>query len=290
MSIKNFIPTLWAEEYIRAAETAHKFVADCVRKYEGQLKKMGDEVVIPSLGDMTIHDISIKDKHQKLADPERLDSTAIKVKADKISYFNFMVDDIDAAQAKGSILDEAQRRSAYLMADKHDKYVAALSASAEAPKLWEDGPKKVVEGKPASDNEVNVLRMIDLCAQRLYENDVPDSAIIVANIPPRLRTLIKSEYLDKITDNVAVVKNGLVGKYGNVLLRVSNNVYSTGEGASIQDKIMVRTTDAIAFVEQICGVEAYRPEDYFGDAVKGYSLYGGKIIRPKNLVVADITY
>ena len=60
MSIKNFIPTLWAEEYIRAAETAHKFVADCVRKYEGQLKKMGDEVVIPSLGDMTIRDINIK--------------------------------------------------------------------------------------------------------------------------------------------------------------------------------------------------------------------------------------
>lgn len=289
MSIKNFIPTLWAEEYIRATETAHKFVPDCVRNYEGQLKKMGDEVVIPSLGDMTIHDISIKDKNQKIAAPEALDSTAIKVKADKISYFNFLVDDIDAAQAKGNLMDEAQRRSAYLMADKHDKYVAALSASAEAPKLW-DAPKKVVEGKPASDSEVNVLRMIDLCAQRLYENDVPDSAIIVANIPPRLRTLIKSEYLDKITDNVAVVKNGLVGKYGNVLLRVSNNVYSTGEGASIQDKIMVRTTDAIAFVEQICGVEAYRPEDYFGDAVKGYSLYGGKIIRPKNLVVADITY
>ena len=289
MSIKNFIPTLWAEEYIRAAETAHKFVADCVRKYEGQLKKMGDEVVIPSLGDMTIRDINIKDKHQKLEAPERLDSTAIKVKADQISYFNFMVDDIDAAQAKGSLLDEAQRRSAYLMADKHDKYVAKLSASSEAPKLW-DAPKKVVEGKPASDDEVNVLRMIDLCAQRLYENDVPDSATIVAIIPPRLRTLIKSEYLDKITDNVAVVKNGLVGKYGNVLLRVSNNVYSTGEGASIQDKIMVHTTDAIAFVEQICEVEAYRPEDYFGDAVKGYSLYGGKIIRPKNLVVADITY
>jgi hypothetical protein len=102
--------------------------------------------------------------------------------------------------------------------------------------------------------------------------------------------LIKSEYLDKDTNNSEMMKNGTVGKYGGVIIRVSNNVYNVGTADAPQDKIMFRTTNAIAFVEQICEVEAYRPENYFGDAIKGFSLYGGKIIRPKNLVVADITY
>ena len=288
MSIANFIPTVWTEGYIREKERAHVFVGDCTRKYEGELKKLGDEVVIPSLGDMTIHDISINDKNKKIGEPELLEDTSIRVKADKISYFNFMVDDIDAAQAKGNLMDEAQHKSAYKLASKHDKYVADLAASPEAPKLFKT-PMKVVEGT-AGAGEVNVLRLIDLGAQRLYEQDVAENETVIVTVPPRLRTLIKSEYLDKDTDNSEMMKNGTVGKYGKVVIRVSNNVHNAGTADAPQDKIMFRTTDAIAFVEQICEVEAYRPEGYFSDAIKGFSLYGGKIIRPNSMVVADITY
>ena len=54
---------------------------------------------------------------------------------------------------------------------------------------------------------------------------------------------------------------------------------------------MIRTKDAIAFVEQLNDIEAYRPQNMIGaDAVKGASVYGTKIIRPKKLVVANITY
>ena len=44
MSILNFIPTVWTEGMLREQEKAHKFVPDCVRKFEGQLKKQGDKV------------------------------------------------------------------------------------------------------------------------------------------------------------------------------------------------------------------------------------------------------
>lgn len=289
MSFANFIPTLWAEDFIRECERAHVFVADCTRKYEGQLKEMGDEVVIPSLVDPEIHTMTISQKNGDIGDPEFLSDTAVRVKADTIGYFNFAVSDIDKVQAKGDMFSEAKARAAYRMANEHDVYVSRLAASGDAPQLFTSA-KKVVEGT-AGEGEVNVLRLIDLCAQRLYENDVPDKTPIVATIPPRLRTMIKSEYLDKDTDNSEMMKNGYVGKYGNVILRVSNNVYSTGTGTSLVDKIMVRTQQAIAFVEQLSEVVPYQPEKKVGvDAIKGLSLYGGKIIRPRELIVADISY
>ena len=285
MSYANFIPTVWAESFLRDKEKAHVFVDDCTREYEGELKNLGDEVIIPGFVPPTIHTMSIKDRNKSIGKPEFLDSTAVRIKADTIGWFNFGVNDIDAAQAKGDAFNQAREDSAYRLADEQDKYVAAMAASNDAPKLF-DTPKKVIEGTATVD-EINVLRLIDLCAQRLYENNVPDRTTIVATIPPRLRTLIKSEYLDKDTDNSKMMKTGMVGKYGNVILRVSNNVYSNGG----VDKIMVRTQKAIAFVEQISKIKPYEPNDMLNvEAIKGMVLYGGKIVRPKEMIVADITY
>ena len=42
---------------------------------------------------------------------------------------------------------------------------------------------------------------------------------------------------------------------------------------------------AIAIADQIDKVEAYRPETLFSDAVKGLSVYGVKVVRPKELYV-----
>ena len=36
-------------------------------------------------------------------------------------------------------------------------------------------------------------------------------------------------------------------------------------------------------------VEPYRPESSFDDAVKGFKLYGAKIVRPKELVCLHAT-
>lgn len=288
MSIQNFIPTLWAESMIREMDKAHKFVQDCVRDYEGQLKKMGDKVVIPMLTDPVIKTMALADRNKEIEAPDFLSDTSIEVKADHVKYFNFAVSDIDAVQSKYGAMDEAQRRAAQLLADEHDKLVASLVTGSDAAKLF-DSPMKVVEGT-ATSGEINVLRLIDLAAQRLYEDDVPDSEKIVATIPPALRTLIKSEYLDKSTSNEKMMANGYIGSYGGVMLRVSNNVHNGGTSGAPQHNIMVRTMDAVAFVEQLSEVKAYQPEKLFGDAVKGMSLFGAKIIRPKKLVVANITY
>lgn len=293
MSILNFIPTLWAEGMLREMDRAHRFVQDCERKYEGQLKKAGDKVIVPTLTtpDVTTIDLPAKgsDRLTKIAAPTALSDKGIEVMADKMTYFNFAVADIDKVQANQELMAEAQRQEAQKIANEHDKLVANLAAASEAIKMFTD-PKKVVTDK-AVEGEINVLYLLDLAAQMLYENDVPDSETIIATIPPRFHTLIKQRYIEQDTDNSDLMTNGKVGKYGSIVIRLSNNVNNGGTAGAPQDNIMIRTKDAIAFVEQLNDVEAYRPQDMVGaDAVKGASVYGGKIIRPKKMIVANVTY
>ena len=293
MSILNFIPTIWAEGMIREMDRAHRFVQDCERKYEGQLKKAGDKVIVPTLTtpDVTTIDLPAKgsDRLTKIAAPTALSDTGIEVMADKMTYFNFAVADIDRVQANQELMAEAQRQEAQKIANAHDKLVANLAAKDEAVKLFST-PMKVVSDT-AVEGEINVLYLLDLAAQRLYENDVPDSESIIATIPPRFHTLIKRRFIEQDTDNSDLMENGKVGKYGNITIRLSNNVNNAGTTSAPQDNIMIRTKNAVAFVEQLNDVEAYRPQDMVGaDAVKGASVYGGKIIRPKKLIVANVTY
>ena len=78
-----------------------------------------------------------------------------------------------------------------------------------------------------------------------------------------------------------LISRGVAGMYDNCKVKMSNNLYNDGT----DDYMLVRTNRAIAFAGGIDETEAYRPESYFADAVKGLNVYGGKIVRPKELYV-----
>ena len=68
----------------------------------------------------------------------------------------------------------------------------------------------------------------------------------------------------------------------------SNNVCKTDDGAT--DNIMIRTQRAIAYANPLTHTEAYRPEKKFADAVKGYILFDGKVVRPKEVININVKY
>ena len=69
---------------------------------------------------------------------------------------------------------------------------------------------------------------------------------------------------------------------------MSNNVAKSANGAT--DYIQVKTRRAIAFAKPLTHTEAYRPENGFSDAVKGFILYDAKIVRPKEMFVMNVKY
>ena len=67
-------------------------------------------------------------------------------------------------------------------------------------------------------------------------------------------------------------------------IKVSNNCY---KDLSNNYGFMVRTDRAIAFARPMIHTEPYRPELDFSDAVKGFILYGTKIVRPKEMIIMN---
>lgn len=287
MAYEKFIPKLWAESINRELERVCVFADDCNRQYEGTVAKKGDTVHILGIGKPTIHTLERSNASGNIEGAEEVADNSIALKVDQIRYFNYKVGDIDKYQAVGGLMDALSAETAEGLANEIDKYIAnfAIFAGdgevAAVPKLNASAAVKVTKD--------NVLTMLDDAIQMLQENDVNVNAgNVVVTVSPRFYKLFKQAYLDKHTDNTVELKNGKVAMYGNVTVKLSNNVCKTDDGAT--DNIMIRTKRAIAFVNPLTHTEAYRPENSFADAVKGYELFAGRVVRPKEVININVKY
>ena len=287
MAYQNFVPGVWSEEINRELERLCVFVEDCNTKYEGAVKEKGESVKILGVGKPTIKSITKASRNNEIDAAEEIEDTSVIMYINQIRYFNYKVGDIDKAQAVGGIMDALSTETSEALADEVDKYVAGMVADSSVKKLYGTAPVKVVAGTAAS-GEKNVLHVLDEAIQKLYENDVKSTTKIVVTMSPRFYTLFKREYVDKDTDNSEILKNGKVGKYGNVVVKMSNNVHTTNDGST--DEIMIRTQRAVAFAKPLTHTEAYRPERSFADAVKGFILFDAKVVRPKEIININVKY
>ena len=131
-----------------------------------------------------------------------------------------------------------------------------------------------------------ILDLINSCATKLFENDVKLNTELVLTGTPKFIEILRKAYEKLDTNNSEMMKNGKVGRYHNITIKMSNNVHHD----DTYEYIMLRTKRALAFVNQVTHSEAYRPERGFEDAVKGFVVYGGKWVRPKENITLAVKY
>jgi len=68
MSVKNFIPELWAGTMIRELEKVHVFGSLVNRNYEGEIRRAGDTVHIPGIGAIDVNSYSGSVTYQDIED------------------------------------------------------------------------------------------------------------------------------------------------------------------------------------------------------------------------------
>ncbi|MBQ7353384.1 MAG: hypothetical protein IJW54_05200 [Clostridia bacterium] len=279
MAYSNFIPSVWAESINRELERACVFVEDCNRQYEGLVSKKGDSVHILGVGKPTIKTLERANSSDTIDPAEEIQDTSTILSIQQIRYFNYKVGDIDKAQAVGGLMDTLSEETSEALANEMDKYIASMATDESVTSLY-DSAKQVTKD--------NVLSVLDDAIEKLQENDVSMASGITVTVSPRFYKLFKQAYIGKDTSNSGMLKNGKVAMYGNVTVKLSNNVARTADGS--EDNIMIRTKRAIAFVNPLTHTEAYRPESSFADAVKGYVLFDGKVVRPKEIINIKVTY
>jgi N4-gp56 family major capsid protein len=271
MSLDNFIPTLWAVELLENLNDAHVYVDLLNRDYEGQISNLGDTVKINSIGRVTINTYT---KNSGINAPETLDDSQLMLAITEAKYYNFEIDDIDKKQQQPKLMRAAMEEAGWGLSDTADAFVAALlEADVDA------GSKLTAAtsvGTGATDDDAYEL-LVDLGVM-LDENNVPGSGRWVV-IPPWYRGMLLKDprFVSFGTSgNLDRLRNGQIGEAAGFTIAVSNNV----PVSSSDYTVIAGHKLAATFAEQINDPEGFRPEDAFGDAMKGLHLYGAKVPRP----------
>ncbi len=266
MSYANFKPVIWSRFIETELEKKCKLVDDCCRQYEGEAK-LGGRVKIMGAAAPEIFDY---DPATGMKEPQILDGSSIFLDLDQAKAFNFMVDDLDRLQATPElmpvILEEAGRK----MAAARDSFVASLA-------------KDTVHYCPSTKvtTPATAKKLVDDALLSLRMNDVDVSDNVSITVSPFFYHYLRDALTELKTSNDELIAKGVVGMYDGARVILSNNLYNDGK----DDYMMVRTNKAIAFASAIDETEAYRPEKFFSDAVKGLNVYGGRLVRPKELYV-----
>lgn len=279
MALSSFIPQLWTA---RILANLHKNLvygqAGVInRDYEGEIKAAGDSVRINNIGPVTILNYT---RDQDLPAPEALTDDQRVLTIDQAKAFNFQVDDIDQAQAKPAVMDEAMREAAYALGDVQDQYIASLYTGVPAANLIGDDAAPVAVG-PADAYDA----LVDL-GVRLSEANVPKAGRFVVVPPWYYGLLLKDPRFVSGTAGQEVLQNGVIGRAAGFTVLESNNAPIGAQGQPEENtKIIAGHPMAWTVADQISKVEAYRPERRFADAVKGLHLYGARLVRPSALAV-----
>ena len=267
MAVTTFIPELWSARLLYALENSHIAANLVNRDYEGIIRQQGDTVHINSIGAVTVDDYT---RNTDIDDPEVLTTTDQTLTIDQAKYFNFQIDDVDAAQVAGDMMDTAMARAAYALNDTSDAFLL----------------KTIVTGA-ASGNVIGSTTAVTLTADNVYENmvalrtkldkaNVPTTGRAVV-VPPEVYALLllDDRFVKASSGTTAdtVLLNGEVGRVAGFKVYMSNNVPYATDTWSIPACIPYATT----YAEQIVSTEAYRMEKRFADAVKGLHVYGAKV-------------
>lgn len=278
MAITAFIPEVFSADLLVNLEKSLVYGAPGVvnRNYEGEISQYGDTVHITSLADPTIGTYTA---HTDIV-TEQVTDSAQTLLINQSKYFSFEVDDIEKRQARGDVMAEQARKSAYRLRDVADQYIASvMAAGVDAGNLIAEG---TITASGAYDKLVDLAVILD-------EDNVPTEGRFVVITPKFHGLLLKDSRFIAAGDSAgaSVRANGVVGEAAGFSVRKSNNV-PDGPGAGAGKLIIAGSDIATTYAEQIASVEADRLEKRFADFVKGLHLYGTKVIRPTALAAADV--
>lgn len=265
MAVTNFIQSIWSKKIQDDLELKCKLVDNCLRDYEGDVKYAAS-VKILGVGEPTIgaYDSTKDIEIEEMSDKGQL------LTIDQANYFAFYVDDVNQAQSVPGLKEKYQEKAVHGLAVKRDSYVAGLIKAAAnvtaATNLTMDAVKTAI------DNAIVALR----------ERNFDEEGVI--EITPAVYNVFKNCLITLSTNNPELIKKGVVGKYDDFDVIMSNNMAKDSTHAYCD----IRGKKAIAFAGQINEVEALRAEKRFKDIIRGLDTFGAKTIDEARIQVVKV--
>lgn len=274
MAITNFIPELWAAALLEVWWNETVFAALVNREYEG-IATRGNTVHITGVVVPTVTDYAAAGR---TTNAEDISDTGIDLVINQEKATDFFVDDIDRAQAVGSLSAYADAAGVALVEDS-DKFIANMLVAGGTPASLTTGT--LAGALPATGDEAfNVIK--DLRKQ-LNKASVPSAnrvCVINAEFEGLLLTAQSKLTTFYQSDDTEGLRNATIGQLLGMRMVISNNLpaINTPQAVAFAPR-------AAAYVSQIDQVEAMRAQTKFADRIRALHVYGGKVVRPVGVTV-----
>ena len=250
MAVTNFIPQIWEARLM--AKFHERSVGQLITTAPTRIE--GNKIIFNK-----VSDIALKDYEGSVSFDD-LTTSKVELPMDVKKYWAFKVDDVDAVQAAGNLIDPHVAEAGYGLQEATDKLILdeALKTS------------HTVEGEKAYD-------VIVKANTQLNKHKVPKAerfAIVNAEALEEL-------HLDaRFVANYTVLENGIIeGAKINGVQLVFSEELNGGEFA-----IVVLHKSAIGFGKQLEETEAMRLQNAFADGVRGLQVCGVKTLREEAVV------
>ncbi len=269
MAYENFKKEIWSAHIQTELGKNTVFKNDCDFEFNGEIKR-GARVKILGVSKPTIQKYV---PGKEIAAPEEPKDSSVYLEIDQFRYFNYGIDDVDAAQSSG-VMSALSREATRALAEVEDSFCAEQIAKNAKHKFNDN----------SITTEAQAKELIDSMFVKLWNEGVSDKDKITIYLTPWFYNLFKNQIISLKTNNDSAISTGLIGSYNNSNVKMTNNIYNDGT----YDHIIVKTSKGYAFANSINEVEAYRPEKQFSDAVKGLDCFGGKAVRPEQIATAMV--
>ena len=250
MAITNFIPTIWEARLL--AKFHERSVAEVITTAPTKIE--GNKIIFNKVSDVAIKD------YEGSVSFDDLTTSKVELPLDIKKYWAFKVDDVDAVQAAGALIDPHVTEAAAGLQEATD-----LAVFTEALK---------------TSNEVTGEKAYDIIVKantQLNKNKVPKSdRFIVINAE-----VLEDLQLDnRFTEHYTILENGIMeGAKINGVQLVFSEELNAGSYA-----ILALHKSALGFGKQLQETEAMRLQNAFADGVRGLQVCGTKILREEAIV------
>lgn len=291
------IPVLWHPALLRALRTPLVYEGLTTKEYEGDIRNAGDTVRIISTSDVGIvnyaRDTPITTSVLPLAG-QTLVITEQKA-------FNFQVNDLDMIQVKPAFVEEQAARAAYNLKKTRDSFIATTMADGVA-----EGNELGQFAIGTGPGQADIFELLNEMATVLDENDTPEAdgppgmqadggpmgGFRFAAMPPFAAEMLLNDPRRSsfgTSENLRAYGQRYIGRTVNGLELFKTNQSPTTTVSDVSYNVLIAGwSQATAFAGQVTKFETQRVQGNFADMHMGMDVYGAKVIRPNNLVTANI--
>lgn len=271
MAITNFIPELWAAALLDVWWSETVFAALVNREYEG-LATRGNTVHITGIVAPAVHDYKAAGR---ITTADEVSDTGVDLLIDQEKSTDFYVDDIDKAQAAGSLSAYADAAGEALVQDS-DRFLANLAITGGT----------TLPGAVPTDGD-SAFNLVRDARKALNKVNAPSAnRVVVCNAEFEGLLLGANSKLTsyQVAGDTNGLRNATVGMLLGMRIVTSNNLPAINHPQFIAFDMR-----SISYVSQIDQVEGMRAQDKFADRIRALHVYGGKVVRPLGVQVFNPT-